>query len=52
MITKFNTATVSNNSSSGSSNTLIYIVVGAVAVYLGYKYIIKPQMDKQKEKDA
>lgn len=36
----------------GGSNTLIYIVVGAVLLYLGYKYIIKPEMDKKKAEEA
>lgn len=49
MITKFNTTTISTPSASGkSSNTMIYIIVGAVALYLGYKYVIKPQMEKEK----
>lgn len=51
MITKFNTGSISNVGSStnakGSSNTLLYVVIGAIAIYLGYKYVIKPQTDRQ-----
>ena len=51
MITKFNTSSVGSTSASGkSSNTLVYILVGAVALYLGYKYVIQPQMEKEKNK--
>lgn len=50
MITKFNTTSINTPPSGGkSSNALIYIIVGAVALYLGYKYVIKPQMDKQEK---
>jgi len=55
MITKFNTGSVSSvtPNAKGGSNTLLYIVLGAVAVYLSYKYVIKPQMEKQEsEKQA
>ena len=48
MITKFNTTTIGSPSAGGkSSNTLIYIIIGAVAIYLGYKYVIKPQTEKE-----
>ena len=51
MITKFNTGSVSSvggsSNAKGGSNTLLYVVLGAVAIYLGYKYVIKPQMEKQ-----
>jgi Tfp pilus assembly protein PilO len=33
------------------SNTLLYLAIGAVVVYLGYKYIIKPEMDKKKAEE-
>lgn len=55
MITKFNTGSVSSvtPNAKGGSNTLLYVVIGAVAIYLGYKYVIKPQMEKQEsEKQA
>ena len=49
MITKFETKSVISPSTNGSksSSTLLYVIVGAVAIYLGYKYVIKPQMDKK-----
>lgn len=50
MITKFNTTTIGNPSTSGkSSNTLVYVIIGAVALYLGYRYVIKPQMEKEQK---
>lgn len=53
MITKFNTTTIGNPSASGkSNNTLVYVLVGAVALYLGYKYVLQPYFEKAKEKDA
>lgn len=55
MITKFNTGSGSSvpTASKGGSNTLLYVLLGAVAIYLGYKYVIKPQMEKQEaEKQA
>jgi hypothetical protein len=46
MITKFET---SGGSDSGkSSNAIIYLVGAIVIAYLGYKYVIKPEMDKRK----
>jgi hypothetical protein len=52
MITKFNTTSIGSPSAGGkSSNTLIYILVGAVALYLGYKYVIQPQMEKEQKQD-
>ena len=45
MITKFET---SASGTSGKSNTLVYLLVGAVIVYLGYTYVIKPAMEKNK----
>ncbi len=51
MITKFDTgSSASNPSNGGKSNTLLYIVIGAVGVYFLYKYVIKPEMDKNKDK--
>ena len=37
--------------SSGSSKTLITIVVVGLLGYLAYKYVIKPEMDKNKLKN-
>lgn len=54
MVTNINTpvggsANVGTATQSKGSNTLIYVVLGAVALYLGYKYLIKPELDKKKE---
>jgi hypothetical protein len=46
MITKFET---SGGSGSGkSSNAIIYLIGAIVIGYFGYKYVIKPEMDKRK----
>jgi hypothetical protein len=51
MITKFETGAVaSNQGNSKGSSTLLYLIVGAVGVYLLYKYVLKPEMDKGKDK--
>ncbi len=49
MITKFNTPSVSipaTAPSGKSSNTLIYVLIGGVLLYLGWKYLIKPKQEK------
>lgn len=48
MITNFDTSSIKTPSSSSSgSNTLLWIVIGGVAIYLGYRFIIKPMQEKQ-----
>jgi hypothetical protein len=47
MITKFETTTGGTATKGG--NGLLYLIGGAVILYLGYRYIIKPQMEKNKE---
>lgn len=51
MITKFDTSAVAPTQATGgkSSNTLIYVLLGGVVLYLAYRYVLKPQMDKNKE---
>jgi len=51
MITKFNTVS-KPASSGGSSNTLLYVVVGAVVLYLAYQYVIKPDMERNKNQQG
>ena len=51
MIKKFDTSGGAG-STSKSSNALIYILVGGIALYLGYKYLIKPEMDKRKAEET
>jgi Tfp pilus assembly protein PilO len=51
MITKFDTSGGSG-STSKSGNALIYILVAGVVAFLGYKYIIKPEMDKRKAEET
>ena len=53
MITKFDTSAVAPTQATGgkSSNTLLYVLIGAVVLYLGYKYVLKPQMEKNKEQE-
>ena len=45
MVTQFETG-----STGKGSNTLLYIGIAAVAGFLIYRYVIKPKMDKDKEK--
>ena len=40
------------SASSGSSNLVLWLVVGAVAVYLGYTYIYVPMRDAKKKEEA
>lgn len=49
MITKFTTTNGSSTSSGGNSNTILYLVIGAMALYLAYNYLIKPQKQKEQE---
>lgn len=46
MITQFNTSPAT---ASKGSNTLVYLIVGAVVLYLGYKYIIKPELSRREQ---
>lgn len=50
MITKFNTPPMSSGSSQSSgdkSNKLVYIAVALVGIYVLYKFVIKPEMEKK-----
>jgi hypothetical protein len=47
MITKFETTSTGGASKGG--NGFLYLIGGAIVLYLGYKYIIKPQMDENKK---
>jgi len=49
MITKFET--FETGSETKSSNGLLYLIGGAIILYLGYKYIIKPEMEKNKKQE-
>lgn len=49
MITKFETTT--GNTATKSDNGLLYLIGGAVILYLGYTYIIKPQIEKNKKQE-
>ena len=50
MLHSFDTTSApSTTSKGGGSNTLIWIVIGAGLLYVGYKYIIKPELDKNKD---
>ena len=50
MITTFDTSTT-KGSSKGSMNKVIMIIVIGAGLYFGYKYIVKPAMDKRKTND-
>jgi hypothetical protein len=47
MITKFDTT--STGSATKGGNGLLYLIGGAIVLYLGYRYIIKPQMEENKK---
>ncbi len=48
MITTFDTSSIkTSGSTSGGSKALLWIIVGGVALYLGYRFIIKPMQEKQ-----
>lgn len=51
MITKFDTsgsgASASTTSKGGGSKILTYLVIGA-ALFAGYKFVLKPYLDKKK----
>lgn len=49
MITKFDTSSTAPTTTGGGNSTLVYIIAGAVVIYLGYRFIIKPQMEKNKK---
>jgi len=49
MITTFNTS--KKGSGSGSMNKIIMVIILGAGIYFGYKYIIKPAMDKTKKDD-
>ncbi len=50
MITKFDT---SGGAGSGKgSNTFIYLLVAGAVIYLGYRFVIKPEMDKRKAEQS
>lgn len=52
MITKFETrGSSAPQSGSSSGSGLLYLVVGAVAIYLAYQYILKPEMEKRKAEE-
>lgn len=50
MVTKINTPplqSVAGAKTGSGSNAILYIIIGSVALYLGYKYIIKPSLEKK-----
>jgi hypothetical protein len=46
MITKFQTSSVA---APKSNNNLLYIILGAGLLFVAYKFVIKPQMEKSQE---
>lgn len=52
MITKFNTAQLaSGGKTGGSSKTIITVILVAAAIYVGYRFVVKPMLDKNKKDD-
>lgn len=54
-VAKFTTAGVqpmSNGEAKGGSNTLVILLVLGAVAYLGYRFVIKPELDKRKQEEA
>ena len=49
MITTFKTST--GKGSKGSFNKVIMIIVIGAGLYFGYKYVVKPALDKRQKDD-
>jgi len=52
MITNFNTSNFGSGGGVGTtkkSNAIFWIIGLALVGYLGYRYIVKPEMDKQRK---
>jgi hypothetical protein len=49
MITKFDTSSATPTSKSGGGMSMVTIVLIAVAAYAGYRFVLKPYLDKNKE---
>lgn len=47
MIANFDTSSIPGTSTSKGGKTLLWIVIGGVALYLGYRFILKPMQEKQ-----
>jgi hypothetical protein len=53
MITKFDTsASAAPTASKGGGKSIITFVVIAAALFAGYKFVLKPYLDKKNEKDG
>ena len=52
MVTTFNTSAPTTTGESGKGGNTLLIVLGlAVAGFLVYRYVIKPQMDKKNQQE-
>jgi len=49
MVAKFDTGGAGATQTKGGDYTLLWIGVILVAGYLGWRYVVKPYLDKQKE---
>lgn len=51
MITKFDTSSATSTSKSGGGISIFTIAIIAVAAYAGYRFVLKPYLDKNKEEN-
>lgn len=51
MITKFDTSSISTGNTKSGSNALLWIILGGAALYLGYRFILKPMQEKQQKEN-
>lgn len=51
MVTKFNTSAPAGTSSGGNSKTLLIVLGLALAGFLVYRFVIKPNQEKKKNQE-
>lgn len=51
MITKFNTPQLASGGKTGGSKTIITVILVAAAIYVGYRFVVKPMLDKNNKND-
>jgi hypothetical protein len=51
MITKFNTPQLASGGKTSGSKTMITVILVAAAIYVGYRFVVKPMLDKNKTDD-
>lgn len=52
MITKFDTSSATSTKSSGGSSKIITFLIIGAALYAGYRFILKPYLEKNKKDES